>query len=100
MEKWGLVFGGLVIGLLVGGLGGTLLGGGAMMGAGAASGLSIGVCSTVQAAQQLELLTPQQVDDVLHQAAHNISGNAAIPDEQKLVGSAATCDELMAKLAK
>lgn len=100
MEKWGLATGALVIGLLVGWLGGMLFGGGAMMGAGAASGLSIGVCSTVQAAQQLDLLTPQQVDEVLHQAAHNISGNEAIPDDQKLVGSAQACDALMAKLAR
>ena len=87
----------LIAGLLIGVVGGTSLLGGAMMGAGVSTGLSTGICSTVQAAQELQYLTAEQVDEVLSQAAADLSGKAKLSAGEEIVGSAAACAEVMAK---
>ena len=92
----------LVIGLVIGGLGGAVivapLVGGAAMGAGAGTGLSAGICATVLAAQEEGLLTADQIDQVLTRAATDLSGQAALPSDQPLVGGAAECQAVMDKL--
>ncbi len=55
----------LAVGAIIGGICALSLGGGAMAGIGVATGLSAGICSTVQAAVAEGLLTPEQVDQVL-----------------------------------
>ena len=47
----------LLAGLIVGAIGALTVGGGAMAGVGIATGLSSGVCMTVEAAENLGLLT-------------------------------------------
>lgn len=88
---------GLVIGLLLGGVGAFLtLGVGA--GVGVATGLSAGICSTVKAAEDLGIMTPEQVDEVLTRAAQSISGAVALPEDEPIVGAAADCETFMARL--
>ncbi|MBX7492660.1 hypothetical protein K3163_05515 [Qipengyuania sp. 1NDW9] len=84
----GLLGGALLIGPLIGG---------AMMGAGAGSGLTLGTCSTVKAAQELGYLTPEQVDETLTRAAEDMGGQA-LAEDQQIVGSAAACDEALANI--
>lgn len=90
-----------VIALLVGLVGGTFLGGsligGTMAGAGAGAGLSTGICSTVQAAQELEYLTAEQVYEVLNRAADDLAGGTAARGEE-IVGSAVACSEVIKNL--
>jgi len=92
----------LIIGLVVGGAGALVFGGGALMGVGAgagiATGLSAGICSTVTAAEELGIMTAEQVDEVLTKAALDATGQASLTDDQKIVGSKAQCDEFMAQL--
>jgi hypothetical protein len=88
----------LVIGLGVGAFGGLSLGGGAMMGIGVATGLSSGICATVQAAQEEGLMTAEQVDQVLVRAAQDISGRTDLPEGEQMIGSADQCAQFMAKL--
>jgi hypothetical protein len=87
----------LVVGLVVGAIGALTLGGGAMMGAGAASGLSMGVCATVQAAQDIGALTAPQVDQVLNRAAQNLSKGKELPQDGKAIGSAKACSDYLSK---
>ncbi|MDU8946583.1 hypothetical protein [Ovoidimarina sediminis] len=89
---------GLVIGLVVGGFFGGAIMGGTAAGVGIATGMSAGVCSTVIAAQEEGLLTPEQVDQVLTRAAADLaemSGEAA-PDA--VVGSASDCEGVMDRI--
>ena len=92
----------LIIGLVIGGVGGLVFGGGALMGVGAgagiATGLSAGICSTVTAAEELGIMTAEQVDEVLTKAALDATGQASLTDEQKIVGSKAQCDAFLAQL--
>jgi len=92
----------LIIGLVIGGAGALVFGGGALMGVGAgagiATGLSAGICSTVTAAEELGIMTAEQVDEVLTRAALDVSGEASLPDDQTMVGSKAQCDDFMAQL--
>jgi len=92
------------IALLVGLAGGTLVGGsligGAAAGVGAGVGLSAGICSTVQAAEELEYLTAEQVDEVLSQAAMDLSGKTELADGETIVGSSAACTDVIARLQK
>lgn len=91
-----------VIALIVGLVGGTLVGGsligGAAMGAGAGVGLSAGICSTVQAAQELDYLTDTQVDEVLSQAVMHLSGKTELAEGEEIASSSAACADVMAKL--
>lgn len=95
MGKAGSAVIGLVVGLVGGVLGGTVLGGGAMAGVGAATGISTGICSTVRAAQDLDLLTPEQVDAVLAKTVSDAGGK--LQEDDALVGSAQACDDFLAK---
>jgi len=95
LGKAGVAVISLAIGFVGGVLGGSILGGGAMAGVGAAAGLETGVCSTVKAAQDLGLLTPEDVDAVLAKAAQN--AGAKISPAQASVGSAEACNEFIAK---
>lgn len=88
----------LVIGLAIGGFGGLSLGGGAMMGMGVATGLSAGICSTVQAAQEEGVMTAEQVDQVLKRAAADLGGVTELPEGEAMVGGAADCQAVLARL--
>ncbi|WP_343115855.1 hypothetical protein [Ostreiculturibacter nitratireducens] len=87
----------LVVGIVIGGYGALSLGGGAMMGAGAATGLVTGMCSVVEAAEQTALLTPEQIDQVLARAAENMS-SGELPEGAEIAGSSEQCAEALAKL--
>lgn len=89
---------GLVIGLAVGGYGGLTLGGGAMMGVGVATGLSAGLCATVQAAQEEGIMKAEQVDQVLKRAAADLGGVTNLPEGEKMVGGAAECQAVLTRL--
>jgi hypothetical protein len=88
----------LVIGLAIGAFGALTFGGGMMAGAGAAAGLSVGICSTVQAAQEEGLMTAEQVDRVLSRAAQDLSGAGGVPPGHEVVGSAAACEKVLARV--
>ncbi|MFD0978265.1 MULTISPECIES: hypothetical protein [Roseobacteraceae] len=92
----------LLVGIVVGGAGALFFGGGALMGVGAgagiATGLSAGICSTVTAAEELGIMTAEQVDEVLTKAALDATGQASLTDDQMIVGSIAQCEEVMASL--
>lgn len=93
-----VVFG--IIGLIIGALGGTMFGGsmlaGSAAGVGIATGLSAGICSTVIAAEEEGLLTPEQVNQVLARAATDMG--ASVPDDAALVDTKADCEAVMQKL--
>ncbi len=88
---------GLVLGAVIGVVGAMTLGGGAMMGVGAATGLSMGICSVVEAAQQSGLLTAEQIDQMLAKAAENMSGQPLATDTAT-AGSVAQCEQVMRDL--
>lgn len=88
----------LLIGLAIGAFAALSLGGGMMAGAGAAAGLSTGICSTVQAAQREGFMTAAQVDQVLNRATQDLSGSAELPPGQQIVGSAVACEKFLARL--
>jgi hypothetical protein len=88
----------LVIGLAIGAFGALTFGGGMMAGAGAAAGLSVGICSTVRAAQEEGLMTAEQVDRVLNRAAQDLSGAGELPPGHEVVGSAAACEKVLARV--
>ena len=98
MSKTLVGFLALIIGLIVGAFGALTVGGGAMMGMGAATGLSTGICSTVKAAQEEGLMTAEQVDQVLNRAARDLSASEQLPEGEEVVGSAAACEEFLARL--
>jgi len=89
----------LVIGAAGGGFLALSFGGGMMAGAGVATGLSAGICSTVNAAGELGYLTDVQVDEVLARAARDVSDEVEMPEGSGMVGSAAQCAEFMQKLS-
>ncbi|MEV8467273.1 hypothetical protein AB0T83_10825 [Fluviibacterium sp. DFM31] len=86
----------LVVGLLIGAFVGAPMMIGTAAGVGIATGLSAGICTTVQAAQDEGLLSAEQVDQVLTRAARNIGSDNSV--EGEIVGSAAQCEEVLAKL--
>lgn len=91
-----------ILGLVVGLLGGTMFGGaligGTAMGIGAGTGLSAGICATVQAAQEEGIMTAEQVDQVLIRAAQDLAGTEGVPEGADMVGGAAECAAVMEKL--
>lgn len=96
---YGLI--GLVIGAVVGTMFFGALIGGTAAGIGVATGLSAGICSTVQAAVEEELLTPEQVDQVLNRAASDIAEMSSdVSARSEIVGSANDCQEVMKSLAE
>lgn len=78
-------------------LGGSLIGG-AATGAGIATGMSAGICSTVQAAQEEGLLTAEQVDQVLTRAAADLSDLSGDGDTGKIIGVSADCENILKQL--
>ncbi|MCJ2178588.1 hypothetical protein [Novosphingobium album (ex Hu et al. 2023)] len=100
MGKLGIGLASLVVGVLAGALGGVSLGGGAMAGMGVATGMSAGICSTMQAAQQLGFLTAKQVDQVLNKASQDLAGKEELQPDEKAIGSAVACAQFMEKYAK
>lgn len=68
---------------------------GAATGIGIATGLSAGICSTVQAAQAEGLLTEAEIDQVLNRAAADIAALAGTATEGGLVGGAGECAAVM-----
>lgn len=97
MGKLAYGIGGLVVGLITGGYGALNLGGGAMMGAGAAVGLETGICMVVEAAEQSGLLSAEQIDEILARAAENASG-AELPEGSDLAETAAQCGDFLARM--
>ncbi len=94
MGKLGIAVMSLLVGLVLGAVGGVFAG------AGAATGMATGICATVQAAQQIGVMTPDHVDLVLARAASNFSGGKDLPKTEGQPSSAAACDEFMARLRK
>lgn len=90
----GKVLIGLIIGLVVGAAGALMFGGGAMMGVGAAAGLSTGICSIVEAASQSGVLTPEQIDELLSAASANLSDQPGVESGQ-IAGSVEQCTQVM-----
>jgi hypothetical protein len=94
---------GLIIGLAVGGIGATLLGSrlaGGAMGVSVATGLSAGICSVVEAAEQSGLLTAEQIEQVLTRAAENMQSlsSETLPQDADLAGSVEECRGFMDSL--
>ena len=91
-----------LISLIVGAAGGAIVGGSLIGGTAAGieirTGLSAGICSTVQAAQEKGLLTAEQVDQVLVRAAADMAGSDGLPEGTSIVGGAAECAEVMETL--
>ncbi len=90
----------LIVGLVGGAVGALTVGGGAMAGAGVATGLTTGICMTIEAAEDLGLMTPEQVEDVLTRAAENLSSLGAAPEGQpsEVADTSAECRSFMEKL--
>lgn len=88
----------LVVGVVIGAFGALSLGGGAMLGAGVATGLSAGICATVEATQEEGVMTAEQVDQVLQRAAHDIGGTVEMQPGEAMVGGATECAAVMDRL--
>lgn len=71
---------------------------GTAAGVGIATGLSAGICATVQAAQEQELLTPEQIDQVLNRAAADMANLAGEEAPEEMVGAVGDCDAVMQRL--
>ena len=71
---------------------------GAAAGVGIATGLSAGICATAQAAQEEQLLTPEQIDQVLNRAAADMAELAGEEAPAELVGAVGECDAVMERL--
>jgi hypothetical protein len=94
---------GLIAGLVIGGVGATILGSGVAggaMGVGVATGLSAGICSVVEAAEQSGLLTPEQIGQILTRAAENMQSlsGETLPDAADAAGSVEACRGIMESL--
>ncbi len=88
----------LVVGLLIGTFFGGALTGGAAAGIGIATGLGAGICSTVHAAEEEGLLTPEQIDLVLNRAAADMAAMAGQAAPAPVVGSVSDCAGVLDKL--
>lgn len=88
----------LVVGLILGGIGSSAMIGGAT-GVGLAVGLSSGMCALSRAAVDAGYLTPEQVDEVMQNAAGTLADIAGTEgDGGEITNSSARCDEVLAKL--
>lgn len=85
---------GFIAGIVVGAVGALVFGGGAMMGVGAAAGISTGICSLVQAADQSGVLTPEQIESLLSTAAAELSDRPGVETSQ-IAGSVEQCAQFM-----
>ena len=91
---------GIVIGLFVGAIGAFTLGSGAAMGLGVATGLSAGACSVLKGAQEENLITAEQADLILNRVNSEMASMQGVEATDEIVGSAAACDEFIAKLSE
>lgn len=98
MSKFLIAVIALILGVLIGGLGGMSFGTGIGAGVGIATGLSSGICVTVKAAQDKGLVTAEQVDEIMAQAAQNLGSEVELPEGEEVAGTAAQCDAFLAKL--
>ena len=89
---------GLVLGIIIGGVGALTLGGGAAVGLGVATGLSAGACSVLKGAQAENLITAEQADQILNRVNAEMASMQGVEAAEEVVGSAAACDEFIAKL--
>ena len=89
---------GIVIGLVVGALGAFTFGGGAAMGLGVATGLSAGACSVLKGAQEENLISAEQADQILNRVNTEMAAMQGVQTTEEIVGSAAACDDFLAKL--
>ena len=91
-----------VIALLLAIIGGAMFGGaiigGTAAGVGVATGLSAGICSTVTAAEEEGLLTPEQVDQILSRAAADLAEMSGETSPGDVVGTIAECESVMERL--
>lgn len=92
----------LIVGLVVGLIGGTMFGGaligGAATGIGIATGMSAGICSTVQAAQEEGVMTAEQVDQVLMRAAADLADMSGKEGSGQIIGASTDCETVMQQL--
>lgn len=90
---------GFLAGLILGGVGAIFMSGGAM-GVGAATGLSAGICSIVEAAEQTQMMTPDQIEQVLVKAIENMKSvsDDELPGAVDGVATVADCKTFMANL--
>ena len=93
-----------VVSVLLALIAGIALGGAAILitfgvetGIGLVAGLSAGMCETLKAAQDLNLLTEAQAAQVFERAAENMKA-ASDRDVTSLVGSVGDCDAALAQL--
>ncbi|MCU9840478.1 hypothetical protein OEZ49_22265 [Ruegeria sp. WL0004] len=71
---------------------------GTAAGVGIATGLSAGICATIQAAQEEQLLTPGQIDQVLNRAAADMAALSGEAAPEEMVGGVDECSEVMERL--
>ncbi len=71
---------------------------GTAAGIGIATGLSAGICATMQAAQKEELLTPEQIDQVLNRAAADMAELSGEDAPEEMVGGVDDRDAVMERL--
>lgn len=86
----------LVVGVALGAVG-FLVTFGVDAGLGLAAGLSAGMCETLKAAQDLNLLTDAQAGQVFDRAAQNMQA-AADADITSIVGGIGDCDNALSQL--
>lgn len=77
--------------------GGALTGGSAA-GVGVATGLYAGICSTITAAQEEGMLTPEQVDQVINRATADATAAAQTAAPESVVGNPDECAAVMDRL--
>lgn len=87
----------LVVGLVVGGISASMLVGGAAAGAGAGAGIMTGMCSTIQAAQNAGVMSPEEADQTLAQVVTDLSAKEGTSVE--ITGTAQGCADFMANFA-
>ena len=91
-----------VLGLVVGATLGVFLVApvitGTATGVGIATGLSAGICATMQAAQEENLLTRDQIDQVLNRAAADVAELAGEDAPEEMVSGVDGCDAVMERL--
>ena len=75
---------GIVIGLVVGVVGALTLGGGAEMGLGVATGLSASACCVLKGAQEENLITAEQADQILNRVNTEMAAYRALERPKKL----------------
>lgn len=71
---------------------------GAAAGVGIATGLSAGICATMQAAQEEQLLTSDQIDQVLNRTAADMAALSGEVAPEEMVGGIDGCAEVMERL--